>query len=435
MTSMRDGPNVRAAFSPERVNYRCFPSPCLKQDYDRTVERYIDKVKRIPGILGIGRYGNVTAPGISDLDLVVITEPELPRDAGRGISIEGLPEFERNLFMHEPTVMPVSGPGHVFEHLDVPSIEPVWGCVPAISPPAAEERKWHEIAILMEWLGCFSRFFGEITTLEVSNVRWALPVLHSLRYSIRIASGLIPETPALWRSFPESVESLRTDWFGLPTDAERLERLSACLADGWTVTADLCCRIERWIRQEALLPSLGDESAWSLYSYEPGRFAMVAHCAAPESLINEPLALARSGMSPQPGPWDRIRKRCAPSWCLLPRFHEAFAQAAASAAPTVHGHMKRQWVSGQAIVPMKPQSSFEKYLCVRMERLEHQAHYLERSGLGFGSASSDLVYVPSDTTASTESWRRRLLLAGQRTWASVRARAIANTEVSRHSFC
>ena len=412
---------LRALFSPDRVRYWNFPTACRRADYERTVELYVDRGCGVPNVLGVGRYGNVSTPGISDLDLVVVTEDDLPPQTVNALSIAGLPDFERNLFMHEATVLPVNGMSHVCEHLDVSAIDTVWGTVPAVPVPSGEERRWHELAILMEWLGCFCRFFGEIASLGASNVRWALPVLHSLRYSAQIAATLVEDVPDSWTLFPAEVAALRLEWFALPSDAARAERLAECLADGWAVTVDLCWRIERWIEAGNLLPSA--RTGWSVYSYEPARFAIVARCETAEAMIDGVLDIAQPGGAESLVRW----KRLAPSWCLLPRFHEAFAMAAAAAAPTLHMHAARQWFGGHRIVPMRPNSPFEAYLCSRMERLEQQARFIERNGLGFGSACSDLVYSPPGADETPESWRRRLLLTAQKAWGTGRARALARS--------
>ena len=426
---------LRAAFSPGRVRYHNFPVACRRQDYERAVERYLDIVRRVPGVVGVGRYGNISSPGISDLDMVVITEDDLPAGSGEKLSIGQLPEFERNLFMHEAAIMPTQGMAHVSQHLDVASIETVWGAVPPIPSSDEAERKWHETAILMEWLGCFCRFFGEIASEGVSNVRWALPVLHSLRYTAALAGSLVPDAPAAWSRFPERVAALRAGWFDIASEAERAERLGVCLAEGWEVTADLCCRIERWIEAERLLPSVQANSGWSAYSYEATRFAIVARCQSPEAMIDSLLNIAGPDRNDLPERWQGLSKRLTPSWCLLPRFHEAFTMAAAATAPTVYSHASRQWFGGQRVTPMRPESPFEEYLCVRMERLERQARYLKRNGLEFGSACSDLVYAPPSGDAELESWRRRLLLSAQKTWGAGRIRAAAQSAGSKYSFC
>ena len=426
---------LNGIFSPDRVRYYNFPAACLREDYERTVERYVDRVRRVPGVLGVGRYGNISTPGISDLDLVIVTEDDLPPSAGETLSIGGLPEFERNLFMHEATIMPVNGMGHVSEHLDVSAIDTVWGAVPAVPVPSADERRWHELAILMEWLGCFCRFFGEIATLGVSNVRWALPVLHSLRYSAQIAKTLVGDASDSWTEYPERVAALRSEWFALPSDSVRAERLAACLAEGWTVAADLSWRIEHWIEAEKLLPSLGSGPDWSVYSYEPARFAIIARSDNAEAMIDGVLEFAKPSGIVATARWKQLSRRLAPSWCLLPRFHEAFVMAAASSAPVIHAHAARQWFGGRQIMPMHPTSPFERYLCRRMGRLENQAQFLERNGLGFGSACSDLVYTPPVKDETPESWRRRLLLTAQKTWGTGRVRALARAAGSRYSYC
>ena len=425
---------LRAVFSPERVRYWNFPAACPREAYEQTVERYVDRVSRVPKVLGIGRFGNISAPGISDLDLVVVTEGALPAGQAGALSIVGLPAFDQNLFMHEPAVLPADGMSHVREHLNVSAIDTVWGAVPAPPTPPEEERRWQEMAILIEWLGCFSRFFGEIACLGVCNARWALPVLHSIRYSVQIAEALVADAPDSWTLYPESVAALRSEWFALPSDAARAERLAECLAEGWEITADLCWRVDRWIEEKNLLPSA--HTGWSVYSYEPARFAIVARSKSAEAAIDSVLDYALPVGAEAPRRWKRISSRIAPSWCLLPRFHEAFVRAAAASAPTLHAQNSARWFGGRRIAPMEPSGPFERYLCERMARLdERMASYLESSGLGFGSACSDLIYAPPDPERTRASWRRRLLLAAQKTWGTGRARALARRTDPRYSFC
>ncbi|HLJ56320.1 MAG TPA: hypothetical protein VKT77_14865 [Chthonomonadaceae bacterium] len=424
---MTTAERLRAAFSPDRVRYRNFPDEYAREDYDRAIERYVAQASRTPGVLGIGRFGNVTAPGISDIDLVVVTEETLSAGARSALSIEGLSEADRNLFMHEPAIVPADGIGHVCEHLDVPAVDSIWGTVPAPPAPGQAERRWHELAILMEWLGCFCKFFGEIASLELSNVRWALPVLHSMRYSTKLAAAFLGEAPNAWTDYPVRVAALRSEWFSLPSDAVRAERLAEALAEGWFVTADLCVRLDRWIGSEGLLPSSAAPGQWRIYSYAPAMFAIAAGHDSADQMVARALDLAAWDGLAAARRLQRIRRRVAPSWSVVPRFHDAFGAAAASSAPIVHRRTLRRWFGGQQIVPMVPHSPFEHYLCARMERLERQAHFLEGNRLGFGAACSELIYSPPLEDEATDSWRRKLLLTAQKAWGTGRARALAQS--------
>ena len=412
-------------FSPNRVRYRCYPTQCDRGAYENAVALYVDQVRKLPEVVGIGRYGNVSIPGISDIDLVVVTEEDISSSSASQLSIANLPDFERNLFMHEASVMPIGGLGHLSEHLDVSIVETVWGAVPPVPSLPDEDRQWQEIAILVEWLGCFCRFFGEISTSRVANVRWALPVLHSLRYTAQIARKYVSNAPQEWEAYSATVADLRASWFDISTDDERAERLSVSLAEGWMITTDICCRVERWIEAEGLLPSLSSERGWRIYTYEPARFAMVLDSSTPEEMIERLLKIAGIDESAQPAGL-KIISRLAPSWCLLPKSHDAFAMAAAASAPTVDKHIAGQWFGGQRIQPMKPATPFERYLCGRFKRLEAQARFLETNVVGFGAVCSDLVYAPPAPEESSDSWRRRLLLAAQKGWGQTRAKACAS---------
>ena len=42
--------------------------------YDEAIDKYVCRVKKLPGIVEVVQFGRVTAPGISDLDLLVVVD-------------------------------------------------------------------------------------------------------------------------------------------------------------------------------------------------------------------------------------------------------------------------------------------------------------------------------------------------------------------------
>src|SRR6516162_635084 len=92
---------LEGLFSPGRMKYHRFPVRCPAADYDEVVRRYVKRARQVGGVFGVGRFGNVSAPGISDLDLVVVTEPNLAPGAGELLSVAGLPDFDRELMLHD----------------------------------------------------------------------------------------------------------------------------------------------------------------------------------------------------------------------------------------------------------------------------------------------------------------------------------------------
>ena len=73
------------------------PAPCSRQLYEDTCAGIVQRNKSIAGLRSIYRFGNITAPGISDLDLLFVFEPGTICERN---GLEDLPEAHRRLFTH-----------------------------------------------------------------------------------------------------------------------------------------------------------------------------------------------------------------------------------------------------------------------------------------------------------------------------------------------
>ncbi len=73
------------------------PSPITRQLYDETIACIVNKNKQLDGLKAIYKFGNITTPGISDLDLIFVFE--------NGVTclkngFESLPKHQKVLFTH-----------------------------------------------------------------------------------------------------------------------------------------------------------------------------------------------------------------------------------------------------------------------------------------------------------------------------------------------
>ncbi len=73
------------------------PAPIPRQLYDETIEGIVNRNKHIEGIKAIYSFGNITAPGISDLDLLFVFKNNVTCHAN---GFESLPENHKPLFTH-----------------------------------------------------------------------------------------------------------------------------------------------------------------------------------------------------------------------------------------------------------------------------------------------------------------------------------------------
>jgi hypothetical protein len=398
-------------FAPGPMQYFRFPAPCSAAAYGGVVDRFVERARKVRGVLGVGRFGNVSAPGISDLDLVVVTEPDVAPDAGEHLTVNSLPEFDRGLMMHDPMLVPEDGIGHVFDHLDLPGFTPVWGRLPASPQYSGQADRWRRLSVLLEWLPAYQYYFAALARTRRVDVRWALPMLHSLRHPLALAAETLGEPIPGGDCFTQEVQRLRSEWFAVGRDGERVQRLAGALARGWELSAEMCFRMDRWLLAEGMLPCLDGSPAWSLFASGGEAFVVMARVSAASDFTTGQLKFNRPlrGLSFLP---RKIRSRLNPfTFTVLPSFPLAPLRALVARAPIAGGGQAGQCVAGRPCEAMQPRSDFEHYLAGLAERVEHQACFMKKNGLAFGQVCSFLLFDPARRPPPPQSWRKRLLRA------------------------
>lgn len=73
------------------------PVAVARSLYDEAIQGVIDRNKNLPGLRAIYRFGNITAPGISDLDLLFVFENGASCERN---GLEDLPASHKALFTH-----------------------------------------------------------------------------------------------------------------------------------------------------------------------------------------------------------------------------------------------------------------------------------------------------------------------------------------------
>lgn len=85
--------------------FQAWPRRLETQDYEKTVQKYLSKV--INGdVVCIQQIGSVSAPGISDTDLIVVLKNEINKAQSDRYSMDGMDENERYVMMHNVFVIP-----------------------------------------------------------------------------------------------------------------------------------------------------------------------------------------------------------------------------------------------------------------------------------------------------------------------------------------
>ena len=81
------------------------PVPVNVGAYNKAIESYISRLKSIRGIFSVNTMGSVNAPGLSDIDIIVVVEDNFCPSQSSELSIDHLDD---RLFLHGPVIIPVS---------------------------------------------------------------------------------------------------------------------------------------------------------------------------------------------------------------------------------------------------------------------------------------------------------------------------------------
>ena len=190
--------------------------PLTNADYAAVIEKYTEECRSIPGVRAIYQFGNVGAPGFSDVDLVVVLDSDAPTD-NRMLSRLSiyherwqLDPLVRACFVHDVYVCPSDAFAHV-EYL-VPGNAWTLRAGDAVETmlPDAGER---EIIALVHGLDfCVGRLH-EMAHLEDGaqhSVRWLIPQLWSLTHTHRLLTDADVQLERSWDDVIGALKTMRT---------------------------------------------------------------------------------------------------------------------------------------------------------------------------------------------------------------------------------
>lgn len=191
-----------------------FPLGATMADYEQAGEELERALSRLPGAIAVYRYGGISAPGISDLDRLVVTEGD------RAIPSvwPQLTERTRYLAMHTPVhVDPEAFSRHRwFAELGQPVL--VWG-----TPIRVEERPlrdYSEPLLAGEALVVMALKLLKLSVTGRAKVRPWLCELSNMRLDLELGRIARDDAPGAW-ALADEVTRLRHDWWNIAETARR----------------------------------------------------------------------------------------------------------------------------------------------------------------------------------------------------------------------
>lgn len=106
---------MRIVNQPELIDIR---------DYQHATQEYIRRVKKINGVKAIFTMGSVGAPGLSDIDLIIVTEHDLSLSDSSSLSNK---DIDERLFLHGPIILPETMLEKLQTLVYASNLELIWG--------------------------------------------------------------------------------------------------------------------------------------------------------------------------------------------------------------------------------------------------------------------------------------------------------------------
>lgn len=225
-----------------------YPRKCTREDYVYAINRIVDLHKDMKEIVGLYRFGSISAHGISDIDYFIVTEEDT--NFRYKCPHNKLSEKEKYLFQHYPcAVMPKSLLPKL--HLLAPIFE-----LECVYNRGIMEGTLHikiskeeaEMFLLDSIIMVYPRVLIEVLKNKKMDVRNALKVLYSLTHTLHLCE-IIGITEKRWHQYAHSVELLRTGWFEEGKEEQNLKEVAALLDEALFILFQVVGELNLYYKQ------------------------------------------------------------------------------------------------------------------------------------------------------------------------------------------
>jgi len=226
------------------VNFVNRPNEISREYYDCLREGVIMHFSIHPDIISVYEYGSVKAPGISDLDLIIVCKDRIT-------DFKPIPKLDYDIHNIMGSVTLMLMPVGVFkrlQHIDPFNLKLLTG-IP-IEPEYPEDVGIRDLVSVIDWLPERLIRMVKLRKAETIDINYALGLLYSFRYTIKKVCEIlsIPVKPEC-----EEIKQLRIGWF---TSREPERAIPDLLARTATIAHDLVKAFDKHLDIHLELPTI-----------------------------------------------------------------------------------------------------------------------------------------------------------------------------------
>jgi hypothetical protein len=189
------------------MNVRDIPRPIRREDYDEAIARY---AKMVEGrAIATYRVGNVRYPGLSDLDLLVVTDRVAFDNRYFFSALQRMPRRLLPVFLHEPFILP-AWCLDVLRHTThyAPALVAGNDVARDLHPNDDAAERWCR---MLESYCSYSTFAARVRNNDAVSGRLTVAVASALRYLLGDAAHLFAGIDV--QAYAEEMDALRAHFF------------------------------------------------------------------------------------------------------------------------------------------------------------------------------------------------------------------------------
>lgn len=206
--AMADGQDVSAG----RWVFRADIVPQARSAYDDARNSYIEQLVADLAPLAVYEYGRVGAPGISDIDLLVVVDPER---SVRKVKPPVLDSSGRYL-IDKPILLSPNAFRNLRRLIFVDPLDPLYGQTSTPIEVPDEEARILSAALFIDFSHILLHRFNKMRFVRRLSIRNTLLRLNSIHHSARVAERCGAAVGQDVKSLLAAVHDLRSNWFERP---------------------------------------------------------------------------------------------------------------------------------------------------------------------------------------------------------------------------
>jgi hypothetical protein len=220
------------------------------KDYVDIRDKYVDQVFKLPGVKSIYQMGSITAPGISDIDLIVVLNDDVEGVENRLYSTKPLGEKGRYIFMHPGAMIVNEATFTALPFLfHTANLHNIAGeNIPQVRL-TDKESELATYSILIEASIHLVHKLLKVVISQTVFIRRALLNLTAVNYSIQLAEKCGMPLKDSWQRYQEDSKGLKTQW-AFRQDKIQLIKL---LANGINILLEILFGIKKIFREKKIM--------------------------------------------------------------------------------------------------------------------------------------------------------------------------------------